>query len=211
MSRTINTMGGGRVYHTIVNGKIANKVEEGADGAVAREKKNGEVTFEKYSNGIVGKITGARIETKEAGGSKFKELQLDLDNDAMLQIPEYLWKSFVEFSPNIKLLRDVQISVYKSKKGNIGMNVSQEADGQFKNIEPHFTTWEDYQTTRKPTLKNGMPASVYDEDDDSWDYRARDKFIRAELRKFCDQVAFVGEDSVEPEPPFSPDDDDIPF
>ena len=100
MSRTYNETGGGKTFYTIVDGKFANRANEGDEGAVKREQKNGNVVWEILNTGIIGRITSGCIAKKELNGVKFQEIQINIDDDAMLQIPMYMLKDIAEYLKN---------------------------------------------------------------------------------------------------------------
>ncbi len=76
MARTTNTNGGGKTFMTIINGKWAEKVEKGIEGAVERKNKKEEIVHELLYNDVSGIITSMVIEKKEFG----KQLNVVIDD-----------------------------------------------------------------------------------------------------------------------------------
>jgi hypothetical protein len=144
---------------------------------------------ETFKSGLIGFLTGGRIAKKDFGGKKVQELQLDIDEDAMIQVPMYLMKGIAENLPYVDLTKEVKVGVYKNKKGKTNINISQEevaGSDDWKALPTHYTDFSQDEATKKwtATSKNGIPSPTFDDDDEAWDFSAHDKFLKAEIRKF---------------------------
>jgi len=162
---------------------------------------------------------------KEIAGRKFQEIQVVLDYDAMIQIPIMMLSDIAEYLPNIDLSLPVKIGAYQTKKGNNGLNVSQEVDGEWKSLKQFYTEWVQDDTTKKwsTILHNGIPEVVYDEDDEAWDFGPKEKFLKKKVREFFEMVEasdapaapdFDADEAVaamNADAEAGPDDDDVPF
>ena len=202
---------GGMKFHSPFDGKWSTEVNEGTEGAVTRTNKNDRVVHEIHKTAVGGMITGGGLVKKEIAGRKFQEIQLVLDGDAMLQIPIMMIGDIAEYLPSIDLSKEVKVGAYRTKKGNNGINVSQMVEGKWKELKQHYTEWvQDEQTKKWSTiLHNGIPEVTYDEDDETWDFVPKEKFLKKAVREFFE---VVGEANVPDElPEGAPEDDGIPF
>jgi hypothetical protein len=191
MGKATTEGGAGSVtYYTIAGGDIVNRVDEGTEGAVphtiTKGPNEGKVVWDMHNNSIPGVITGGGIVVKEILGKKVPEIHMNLDDDAMLQIPMYLLKNIAEVLPNVDRTQEIKIRSYKSNKGNIGLEISQ---GGTK-LESHFTVWEEVEGSdkKKPKNINGLPKPTFD-DIDGWDFRDHDKFLKGVVIEFFEQYA----------------------
>ncbi len=214
MSRTYTeTASGGKTFYKPFNAKFVHEVEQGSENAVERENQNGKTVYEVHESGIIGMLTSGCIAKKEFGAKKVQELQLNLDDDAQLQIPMYLLKDIAEYLPNIDLAKEVKIGIYKNKRDRAVINISQEEEvglDKWSKLETHYTKW--VEDTTKPSgwraeNANGLPEVTYDEDEEEWDFKAQEKFLKAEVRNFFLDM----EEASLPEAPSSPSDGDEPL
>jgi hypothetical protein len=179
----------GLTYYNIAGGDIVTRVQEGTPNAIphtiTKGPNEGNVVWDLHNNTIPGIITGGGIVVKEILGKKVPEIHMSLDDDAQLQIPMYLLKDVAEALPNVDPHQEIKIRSYKSKKGNIGLEISQ---GGVK-IESHFTVWEEVEGSdkKKPRNINGLPKPTFD-DIDGWDFRDHDKFLKGVVIEFFAQI-----------------------
>lgn len=200
------TSGGNMTFYTLHDGYIVNRVQVGTEGAVSRAIKigdnEGKIVWEVVNNAIGGMITGGGIEVKVFGGKKVPEVQVMLDDDAMLQIPMYMLKNIAEVLPNIDRTLPVKIRSYKSKKGKVGLDVSQEGT----KISSHFTEWIEEDGKIRPVNKNGLPEPEYD-DIAGWDFRDHDKFLMKVVMEFFEDYA----KAPSAQPVAHEEEDEVPF
>jgi len=76
MARTTPTDGAGKTFMSIINGKWAEKVKEGTEGAVERKNKKEETVHEKLYSDVSGIIKSMVIEKKDFG----KQLNVVIDD-----------------------------------------------------------------------------------------------------------------------------------
>ena len=220
MSRTYNEEStGGITFHTVFDGKFAQRVEAGAEGAIGRKltagANEGTEVFETYKSGIIGMLTSGCIAVKEFGAKKVQELQLNIDQDAQLQIPMYLLKGIAECLPNLDLSKEVKVGVFKNKRGKAGINISQEevvGSDDWTKVESFYTKW--IEDKSKPSGwraegMNGLPEVTYDEDDEEWDFSAQDKFLKKAVREFFSNMEEANVPDELPEG--APEDEGAPF
>ena len=211
---------GGTTFWSPFDGKLVTKVGEGTEGSVSRTNKNDIVVHEIHKTAVGGMITGGGLEKKEIAGRKFQEIQIVIDGDAMIQIPIMMLGDIAEYLPSINLSLPVKIGAYKTKKGNNGLNVSQEVDGRWVELKKHYTEWVQDEVTKKwsTILHNGMPEVTYDADDETWDFGPKEKFLKKEVRMFFDDVVnHLAQQATEPAPapveatPVDSADEGLPF
>tara|TARA_Y100000310_G_scaffold234620_1_gene237638 strand:+ start:914 stop:1546 length:633 start_codon:yes stop_codon:yes gene_type:complete len=195
MSRTYTeTASGGKTFYKPFNAKFVHDVEKGAEGAVERENQNGKIVYEVHESGIIGMLKSGCIAKKEFGGKKVQELQLNLDEDAQLQIPMYLLKDVAEYLPNIDLSKEVKIGIYKNKRDRAVINVSQEevvGSDKWSKLDTYYTKWVEDDTTKsgwRAENANGLPEVPYDEDEEEWDFKAQEKFLKSAVREFFSEL-----------------------
>lgn len=191
MSRTYTeSASGGKTFYKPFNAKFVHEVEKDSPNSVERENQNGKMVYEVHESGIIGMLKSGCIAKKEFGAKKVQELQLNLDEDAQLQIPMYLLKDIAEYLPNIDLSREVKIGIYKNKRDRAVINISQEAivgSDKWEKLETYYTKWVEDKS--KPSgwraeNANGLPEVTYDEDEEEWDFKAQEKFLKTEVRNF---------------------------
>lgn len=177
MAKLSNEQTGGMDYITIFDGRLVQRVPEGTEGASPRELQKGpnegKTVWEKTYSSASGLITGGGIEVKEFGGKKVKEIQVKLDDDILLQIPFNMLSHFAKPLPNVDPLKPVKISVYKSKQGKTGLNISQ--DGE--QCEWAYTKEE----------PNGLPQPEQD-DFGEWDFKNHDRFLTQKVLDFFERI-----------------------
>ena len=219
MATLSNDQQGGIDFVTTFDGKLVQRVPEGTDGAMPRQltkgANEGKTVWEKTYTSVSGMITDGGVEVKEFGGKKVKEIQLKLDDDTLLQLPMNLLSAFAKPLPNVDTSKPVKVSVYKNKRGKVGLNLSFTDDPDWrKKIEnDEYVEWVNYDWAYTRENPGDLPQPVQDELGE-WDFRDHDKFLELEVRKFFadgfapDPVAVVqealGGTVVE-------DDTDIPF
>lgn len=84
------TLGGGTTnmtYLGVVNGKFAQRVSEGTEGAEKRTNKDGKVVYEKYHSSAEGIISNMQVRSNEYNGKTFDTLCITLDNEIQMQFP----------------------------------------------------------------------------------------------------------------------------
>lgn len=177
MATLSNDSNGGMDFITIFDGHLTQRVPEGTEGAASRAltagANEGKIVWEKTYTSVTGMITGGGVEVKEFGSKKVKEIQVNLDDNILLQVPMNMLSFVAKPLPNVDPSRPVKINVYKNKKGKAGLNISQENDGKFDNCEWAYTR-------ENP---NGLPEPVQDELGE-WDFRDYDKFLELKVREF---------------------------
>ena len=186
MSQTFTPeSGAGKTFYQVRNGAFVHEVQEGAEGAIPRVvekgKRAGQTVYEMHENGIKAeRITRVSCETKDFGGKKTREIQIDLDGDAKLKFNEKMFLQLLgEKLPLLNYHLPVSITTYKSKKGKTCLDFYQEG----VKVGNAFTDWEEGEDGKwKPVLKNGIPEVTVDALGEP-DFRDRDTFYKMELNK----------------------------
>ena len=165
---------GGKTYLGVNDGKLVQRVPEGTEGSTSRQLKagvnEGKTVFEKTYSAVTGFITSGGIEVKDFGGKKVKEIQVEIDGDAVLQLPLKMFlAAFAKPLPNLDVSQSVEISVYKNKKGYAAMNLKQGEE----NLKWAYTR----------ESPNGLPDVVQD-DLGNWDFRDHDTFLELKVTEF---------------------------
>jgi|TARA_Y100000296_G_scaffold18163_2_gene21510 hypothetical protein len=173
MAELTNTQQGNKDFISIFDGKLVQRVPDGTEGAVQRKltkgANEGKLVSEKTYNQVQGYITGGEIAVKEFGSKKVKEIQINLDDNIVLQLPMTYLSGFAKPLPNVDVKKEVQISVYKNKRGKTKLNISQGGN----NIQ-----WAYSQET-----PNGLPDVTQDDLGD-WDFRDHDIFLELKVKEF---------------------------
>jgi hypothetical protein len=160
------------------DGKLVQRVPEGTEGAHERAltagANEGKMVWEKTYTSVTGMITAGEIAVKEFGNKKVKEIQIQLDDNILLQLPMNMLSAFAKPLPNVDPTKPVKVSVYKNKKGKAGLNISQESpDGGWEQAEWAYTK-ED---------PNGLPQPTQDDLGD-WDFRDHDTYLVKKVGEF---------------------------
>ena len=199
MSKFGDEQQGGQTFVTVFGGKLVTRVNEGDQGAVARQltagANEGKTVWERMYSSVQGMITGGGIVLKEFGAKKVKEIHINLDDDVLLQLPMNLLSHFGKVIPNIDRTEPVKVSVYKNKKGKTGLNVSQGGD-ELK--------W--FYTKEAP---NGLPQPEFE--DGEWDFRDHDKFLIASVKEFFADYSKAPEVAQDAPEGFEEAPEEIPF
>lgn len=216
MAELGNDSGGNITYITPFDGKFAQRVPEGTEGAVSRAltkgKNEGKIVWEKHYGNVTGTITAGKVAVKEFSGKKIQEIQIHLDDNIVLQLPMNLLSMFAKPLPNVDITQPVKISIYKNKMDKIGLQISQ---------GPTLSDPCDWAYTRD--VPNGLPSASKDSIG-NWDFRDHDAFLIGKVEEFFsglpEYTAPKKEEAAEPDdkPPIAdensgPDEyeDDIPF
>ena len=145
-----------KIYLNIVNGKIAQKVEESTSGARSRKNKNGVEVWEKLYNSVSGTITSLKMDDSQYG----KQLKVGLNDGELLTIPvaSAYFSTFVNKIGNVKLAKEVKIAPYNF-----------EAEGKKKS---GITIYQDGEKVEwfisKDNQPKGYPAYPAEKDDSAW-------------------------------------------
>ena len=181
MATLSNEQSGGIDFITVFDGKLVQRVPEGTEGATSRALtagiNEGKIVWEKHYTSVSGMITGGGIEVKEFSGKKVKEIHIKLDDNMLLQLPFNMLSSFAKPLPNVDATLPVKVSVYKNKRGKAGLNISHEADGEWKQCDWAYTKDD----------QNGLPQPEID-DLGEWDFREHDKFLTLKVQQFFAEV-----------------------
>lgn len=218
MAELGNTGSGNTTYITPFDGRFAQRVPEGTEGATSRTLTRGDnagkLVWEKYYGNVTGTITAGDVAVKSFDGKKVQEIQVTLDGEITLQLPMNLLSMFAKPLPNVDITQPVMISIYKNKAGKIGLQITQGND---------FRDKCDWAYTRESP--NGLPAAVKD-DIGNWDFRDHDRFLIEKVNEFFSSLP-KGADKPETQQPASApaeggeppdtniyddyDEDDVPF
>lgn len=197
-----------RTYLSIVNGKIAQKVEEGTSGAVSRKNKNEQVIHELLHDSVSGRIKEMKIEQKTFSGGKTKQLEILMDDigDAFiltLPVDSKFFDQFASKIGNANLEETIEITPYSftpkgEAKKKSGLNLYQGG-----NKLGYFFSKEN------PMGKPFPPEEQMDEEE----YRV---FKIKERKFYCDYImgktaAVVAKANQKIEPSLSLPDDGLPF
>jgi hypothetical protein len=159
----LETGGSQKTYLSISDGKIAQRVIEGTDGAIKKTNKDGtKIFFEKHYPAISGYLRGAAKRTTDWGD----KLQLDIEDGGVMYALEMPWSSryssgFFTCIPNIDVSKKIRFSPYmkvvneggkETKKTMLYLSYadSKGADGKSENIPWAFTK----------DAPNGLPEMV---------------------------------------------------
>jgi hypothetical protein len=157
-------------------------------------------TYVKRFDRLIARIVGFRREKKEfKGGGRAIQYNVYLmagDKKASLQFMgnDPTFKRFLKVAPNIDFTKPILISAFPSKKTVGGESKYVTAisfrQGQGTNVDQWDKVEEYWQRPKdddgkplpnKPSKGpdgSKLPPMVHDEDDDSWDSREQDKFLR---------------------------------
>jgi hypothetical protein len=165
------------------------------------------VSYAKRYDRMVARIVDISKHTKEfdaaKGGGKVTNWDLSLVFQGQLAVLQLVWidhvlKRFLKVAPNINFSRPVLISAFKAmKNGDPKQAVSFR---QCMTVEPdtNVDNWTKVEEYWKPEVaQNGdkiegapyvgadgslLPPPIQDEEDDSWDYKAQNKFLAVYFR-----------------------------
>jgi hypothetical protein len=189
MATLSNDQQGNIDFITLFGGKLVQRVPEGTEGATSRAltagANEGKIVWEKHYTSVSGMITGGSIAVKEFANKKVKEIQVNLDDNILLQLPMNMLSGFAKPLPNVDITKEVKVSVYKNKAGKQGLNISQ--DG---------VQCEWAYTREEP---NGLPEPLHDEELNEWDFRDPDKFLTIKVNEFFAQIGQAPSAPVVPE------------
>jgi len=101
------------VYLYIINGKLTQKVTEGADGAVQRTNKKGTVVYEKHFSSVAGYIKDLKIEGSDFGDNLIVHM-IDGGENCQIQISveSRYFTSFVAKIGNVDTSQGVEIKTF---------------------------------------------------------------------------------------------------
>lgn len=69
-----------KIYLSVADGKIIQRVQEGTEGAISRTTKEGKIVYELKHSAISGIISGIAVVEKEFAGKKLKQWNIDIDD-----------------------------------------------------------------------------------------------------------------------------------
>jgi hypothetical protein len=214
--------GGGsqKTYLSISDGKIAQRVQEGAEGAIKKTNKEGtKVYFEKHYPAVSGFIRGVQKRATDFG----ERLQIDIEDSGTLYALEMPWSSryssgFFSCIPNIDVNKKIRFSPYMKvlvengkdiKKTMLYLSYADEkgADGKSVNIPWAFTKEQ----------PNGLPEmkKVLFKGKEEWDDTERQAFFEKIMNemlvpKILAAKAGVTISTQKPQPINNPETADLP-
>jgi hypothetical protein len=199
--------GSGMVYFRIFDKSICMTSKEPREGfeekpIETRNPSSGAITktYVKRFDRLVARIVGFRRDKKEfKGGGKGVQYSVYLmagDKKASLQFmgTDPTFKRFLKVAPNIDFTRPILISAFPSKKTKGGevkwVTAISFRQGEGKNVD-QWTKVDEF--WKRPVDDEGnpllnkpakgpdgskLPPMVHDEDEDTWDSKQQDKFLR---------------------------------
>jgi hypothetical protein len=178
MAELMNETSGSFDFISTFDGKLVQRVPDGTEGAHERAltagANEGKMVWEKTYTSVSGLIMAGEIAVKEFGHKKVKEIQIQLDDNILLQLPMNMLSAFAKPLPNVDITKPVKVSVYKNKRGKAGLNISQEAPGgEWVQAEWAYTKEE----------PNGLPQPTQDDLGD-WDFRDHDTYLVKKVGEF---------------------------
>jgi len=225
MARTASTDREKTVFMSIINGKWAEKVPAGTEGAVERQNKKGETVHELLYNDVSGIITSWAIEKKDFG----KQLNVvinDVGEVFTLSIPveSRYFDAFVNKIACADLKKEVKIAPFSfTPKGETdkktGMNIYQVGNPKALDINgklPFFFTKENPNGRPQP-MKDGRPLADGETlEEEEW----KAYFLQVSIfnQKFIEKIAPKSaapaakkEEELPGKTQHAPPDSDLPF
>lgn len=176
-----------RFYLSIIRGKLAERVKEGAEGAQIRTTENkttGEkkIVYEVYYKSITGVLSDTWIHDSDFGEQLMIQLLPDDKSDVIVQIPfkSREARKFLLKLPNINIEKPITITPYNFEDDNdkkvIGLNVHQ---SEIK--IPDYYTFDQPNGYPLPQISEDGKMIYLDKDDFQILSLKQNKFLKEQL------------------------------